>query len=172
MIFSTCNSQCCWGSLHPSPRLDATHHIDCRYGYNADMKDTKHDGRHHELQTHMLNAAPVDGVDFSEVCSKVKRHLARNVGKDDCKIGLWTKGGRNRAVAVAELLFAVICWEQWETGKTGGEEEFELELEHTAMINHELMHKKCLGCDKSKLGVTTDNFNAAKEVWDNAQFTP
>jgi hypothetical protein len=172
MIFSHCNKDCCWKSTTPSPRLEATHQIDCRYGYNAAMKDTEHDGRHHEIQTNMLNAAPVDGVDFSEVCSKVKRHLAKNVGQKDCLIGLWTVGGRNRAVAVAELLFAIMSWDQYETGQSPGGETFELELEHTALINHELHHTGCAGCEKSKMGVTTENFAAAYEVWEKAKFTP
>jgi hypothetical protein len=172
LIFSTCNNKCCWGSTTPSPRLEATHHIDCRYGYNADMKDTVHDGRHHEIQTNMLNAAPVDGVDFSEVCSKVKRHLAKNVGQKDCLIGFWTVGGRNRAVAVAELLFAILSWDHHETGLTPGEETFELNLEHTALDNHGLHHTGCPGCDQSKWGVTSANFEVARQVWEKAKFTP
>jgi hypothetical protein len=169
IVYSHCKMPCCWNSSSASSRLEATLQIDCRFGYDAALVGQPHDGRHHSIQSSMLTAAARDGVDFSEVCFRVKRHLAKNVGKA-CLIGLWTDTGRNRAVAVAELLFAILSWDEYETGKTGGEE-FELHLEHTALEEHGLYHTGCDECERGSTSVSVENFKAAREVWDAATVT-
>eukprot|EP00972_Heterocapsa_arctica_P064798 9561566-Heterocapsa_arctica.AAC.1 len=64
----------------------------------------------------MLNAELHDGMDFSEVCFRVKRHLRRNAGQS-CWIGLWSNEGRHGSVAMAELLFAILSWKEWASGE-------------------------------------------------------
>jgi hypothetical protein len=165
LIFSCCEKMCCWNGDEKS-KPEATLHIDCTYGYNADMKDTEHDGRHHTIQNHMLDAKAVAGVDFEDICRRVKKHLAKNSQQENCSIGLWTPRGRNRAVAVAELLFSIMAMAKQQNAIVLGAEKFFVDIEHCALNHHEIGHTVCTACDKSRIAVTTENWVKAKTIWD------
>eukprot|EP00972_Heterocapsa_arctica_P083592 12317927-Heterocapsa_arctica.AAC.1 len=67
-----------------------------------------HDGRNETVQSNMLKAAGVGGVNWTDICWRVKRHMRK-----DCKsllVGLWCEHGMRSSVAVAELLFAILSY--------------------------------------------------------------
>ena len=154
VVYSHCMETCCWQSTQPSGNIDSYIHIDCRFADND--FEPMHDGRNETVQSNMLKAPGVDGMNWTEICFRVKRHLKR-----DCKsllVGLWCEEGRRSSVAVAELIFAILKMES-----NAGDN---VDLEHTALDHHHLRHGGCAACEASSLKVHI--FQAAKQIWDEA----